>query len=45
VRSELPALGFDKAFERTWLFYLAYCEAAFAEHNTDVLQFTLQKPA
>jgi cyclopropane-fatty-acyl-phospholipid synthase len=45
VLPELPALGFDKAFERTWLFYLAYCEAAFAEHNTDVVQFTLQKPA
>ncbi len=45
VLPELPALGFDTAFERTWLFYLAYCEAAFAEHNTDVLQFTLQKPA
>ena len=45
VTDELPALGFDKAFERTWLFYLAYCEAAFAEHNTDVVQFTLQKPA
>lgn len=44
VTDELPALGFDKAFERTWLFYLAYCEAAFAEHNTDVVQFTLQKP-
>lgn len=44
VTEELPALGFDKAFERTWLFYLAYCEAAFAERNTDVVQFTLQKP-
>ena len=45
VQAELPALGFDKSFERTWLFYLAYCEAAFAEHNTDVVQFTLQKLA
>jgi cyclopropane-fatty-acyl-phospholipid synthase len=44
VRDEMPSLGFDKAFERTWLFYLAYCEAAFAQHNTDVVQFTLQKP-
>jgi cyclopropane fatty-acyl-phospholipid synthase-like methyltransferase len=24
---------------------LAYCEAAFAERNTDVVQFTLRKPA
>jgi cyclopropane-fatty-acyl-phospholipid synthase len=44
VRDEMPSLGFDTAFERTWLFYLAYCEAAFAQHNTDVVQFTLQKP-
>ena len=38
-------LGFDQRFERTWLFYLAYCEAAFLERNTDVVQFTLRKPA
>ena len=39
------ALGFDERFVRTWTFYLAYCEAAFAEGNTDVVQFTLRKPA
>jgi cyclopropane-fatty-acyl-phospholipid synthase len=44
-QERLSALGFDRRFERTWLFYLAYCEAAFAEHNTDVVQFTLRKPA
>lgn len=38
-------LGFDTRFLRTWEFYLAYCEAAFAEGSTDVLQFTLRKPA
>ncbi len=38
-------LGFDERFIRTWSFYLAYCEAAFAEGNTDVVQFTLRKPA
>lgn len=38
-------LGFDPRFERTWVFYLAYCEAAFLERNTDVVQFTLRKPA
>jgi cyclopropane-fatty-acyl-phospholipid synthase len=37
-------LGFDQRFERTWVFYLAYCEAAFLERNTDVVQFTLRKP-
>ena len=37
-------LGFDTRFLRTWEFYLAYCEAAFSEGSTDVLQFTLRKP-
>jgi cyclopropane-fatty-acyl-phospholipid synthase len=36
-------LGFDTRFIRIWEFYLAYCEAAFAKKNTDVVQFTLQK--
>jgi cyclopropane-fatty-acyl-phospholipid synthase len=38
------AHGFDTRFIRTWEFYLAYCEAAFAGGNTDVIQFTLQRP-
>ena len=42
---DVRALGFDERFVRTWTFYLAYCEAAFAEGNTDVVQFTLRKPA
>ncbi|MCV2370335.1 SAM-dependent methyltransferase [Roseateles oligotrophus] len=33
--------GFDTRFLRLWEFYLAYCEAAFAAGNTDVMQFTL----
>ena len=37
------AHGFDERFIRIWEFYLAYCEAAFAENNTDVVQFTLHK--
>jgi cyclopropane-fatty-acyl-phospholipid synthase len=37
------ALGFDARFMRIWEFYLAYCEAAFAEGNTDVVQFTLRR--
>jgi cyclopropane-fatty-acyl-phospholipid synthase len=37
-------LGFDQRFLRIWEFYLAYCEAAFAEGNIDVVQFTLRKP-
>ncbi|NBW47357.1 MAG: class I SAM-dependent methyltransferase [Betaproteobacteria bacterium] len=37
-------VGFDTRFLRIWEFYLAYCEAAFATGNTDVVQFTLRKP-
>jgi cyclopropane-fatty-acyl-phospholipid synthase len=36
-------LGFDTRFVRIWEFYLAYCQAAFATGNTDVVQFTLVK--
>jgi cyclopropane-fatty-acyl-phospholipid synthase len=39
------ALGLDQRFVRTWDFYLAYCEAGFLEHNTDVMHFTLRKTA
>ena len=38
-------VGFDTRFMRIWEFYLAYCEAAFATGNTDVVQFTLTRPA
>jgi cyclopropane-fatty-acyl-phospholipid synthase len=41
--SRVLQLGFDKRFIRIWEFYLAYCEAAFAEANTSVMQFTLRK--
>jgi cyclopropane-fatty-acyl-phospholipid synthase len=41
--SRVLQLGFDKRFIRIWEFYLAYCEAAFAEDNTSVMQFTLRK--
>jgi cyclopropane-fatty-acyl-phospholipid synthase len=37
------AQGFDERFLQIWHFYLAYCEAAFAEGNTDVTQYTLEK--
>jgi len=41
---QVHALGFDTRFVRIWEFYLAYCEAAFATGNTDVIQFTLKRP-
>ena len=40
---QVLANGFDERFIRIWEFYLAYCEAAFAENNTDVVQYTLQR--
>ena len=41
--SRVLQLGFDKRFIRIWEFYLAYCEAAFVQANTDVVQYTLRK--
>lgn len=43
--AQVMKLNFDTRFMRLWEFYLAYCEAAFDEANTDVIQFTLQKRA
>ncbi|MDE2252752.1 MAG: class I SAM-dependent methyltransferase [Betaproteobacteria bacterium] len=34
--------GFDKRFTLLWEFYLAYCEAGFAQQTIDVVQFTLR---
>ena len=44
-RSQIQQLGFDERFMHIWEFYLAYCEAAFATGNTNVMQFTLRRPA
>ncbi|MES2186173.1 MAG: cyclopropane-fatty-acyl-phospholipid synthase family protein [Pseudomonadota bacterium] len=44
ARQQVLQLGFDERFLHIWEFYLAYCEAAFAEGNTDLVQYTLQKP-
>jgi cyclopropane-fatty-acyl-phospholipid synthase len=42
-REQVLANGFDTRFIRIWEFYLAYCEAAFAQRNIDVVQYTLRK--
>ena len=42
--TQVLRLGFDTRFLRIWEFYLAYCEAAFDTGNTNVMQFTLQRP-
>ena len=44
-RAQVLQNGFDERFILIWEFYLAYCEAAFEEDNTDVVQYTLQKRA
>ena len=45
--AQLPAvrsLGFDDHFIRTWDYYLAYCESAFASRNISVIQGTWAGP-
>ncbi len=44
-KAHVLQLGFDERFIRIWEFYLSYCEAAFLEANTDVVQYTLRKAA
>ena len=38
------ALGYDERFERTWDFYLAYCEAAFRVRSLGDAQLLLNRP-
>lgn len=42
--SAVEAMGFDEAFINMWLFYLAYCEAGFAERNIGDVQMLFAKP-
>jgi cyclopropane-fatty-acyl-phospholipid synthase len=44
-QAEARRLGCDERFVRLWEFYLAYCEAGFAEHCTGVVQMLLARPA
>ena len=41
---EVRALGYDRHFERTWDFYLAFCEAAFRLRVLRDVQLTLTRP-
>jgi cyclopropane-fatty-acyl-phospholipid synthase len=43
-RDEVGALGFDGRFIRKWRYYLAYCEAAFAQRNISVVQAVYTRP-
>ena len=41
---EVRALGYDSTFERTWDFYLAFCEAGFRLRALRDVQLTLTRP-
>jgi cyclopropane-fatty-acyl-phospholipid synthase len=41
---ELRRRGYDDHFQRLWRFYLAYCEAGFAERRIRDVQVLLAKP-
>ncbi len=41
---EVRALGYDRVFERTWDFYLAFCEAGFRSRALRDVQITLSRP-
>lgn len=41
---DVRALGFDERFERTWDFYLAFCEAAFRTRALRDSQLVLTRP-
>ena len=41
---EIRGLGYPERFLRLWDYYLAYCEAGFAERYIGTVQMTLAKP-
>jgi cyclopropane-fatty-acyl-phospholipid synthase len=43
AQTKISEQGFDQHFTRIWQMYFAYCEAAFDEGRTDVVQFLLEK--
>ncbi|UCF66901.1 MAG: class I SAM-dependent methyltransferase [Acidobacteriota bacterium] len=42
--NELSRRGYDEKFQRTWRYYLAYCEAGFAARTFGDLQLVLTRP-
>ena len=40
----IRALGYDRRFERTWRFYLSFCEAGFRARALRDVQFVLTRP-
>ena len=43
-REDVRRLGYPERFLRLWNYYLAYCEAGFAERYIGTLQVMLTKP-
>ncbi|MEJ5364974.1 MAG: DUF1365 family protein [Desulfosoma sp.] len=43
-REAVRRLGFDETFRRMWLYYLCFCEAAFATRTLNDLQLVLSRP-
>ena len=43
-KDDVRALGYDETFERTWNFYLAFCEAGFRLRALRDVQLTLSRP-
>lgn len=41
---QIGASGFDREFRRMWLYYLCYCEAAFATRTLNNVQMVLSRP-
>ena len=41
---DVRALGYDRTFERTWDFYLSFCEAGFRVRALRDVQLTLSRP-
>jgi cyclopropane-fatty-acyl-phospholipid synthase len=40
----ISAMGFDRTFQRKWLYYLATCEAGFVERALGDIQVVFRKP-
>ena len=41
---DVRGIGYDRRFERTWNFYLAFCEAAFRTRALRDVQLLLARP-
>jgi len=45
ARKQVTEQGFDRRFQRTWQYYLAYCQAGFRARRIDLMRTVLQRPA